>query len=160
MLIGLKDYWKNNKRESLKWKLKNLRWELRYAWRRAWYGFDDMDTIAMYASFIERYKAILKDYRKHLHCLFTVPEEYKDIYNKLYFNEEETEIIIETMIYHLEMMNEDHVEKVLYGKNVYDDDYEIAENMLKRYKHIYSVMNQNKEAFMKLFNLFFWDLWD
>ena len=43
--IGLKNFWKNNKRSSLKWKLKNLRWELRYAWRRAWEGHDDMDMI-------------------------------------------------------------------------------------------------------------------
>ena len=70
MTIGLKNYWKDNKKNSLKWKLKNLRWELRYAWRRAWYGYDDMDIIEMYASFIERYKAILKDYREnHIHTM-------------------------------------------------------------------------------------------
>ena len=158
MSIGLKYYLKNNKHNSLKWKIKNLRWELRYAFQRAWYGYDKIDIIATYYNFIERYKAILKDYRKHHHCLFNVPEEYRDVFNKLYFNEEETDIIINTMIYHLEMMDEDHVENILYGKN----DYEIDENinMFERYKHIYSVMNQNKEAFMKLFNLFFWDLWD
>ena len=157
--IGLKDYWRNNKYNSLKWKLKNLRWELRYAWRRAWRGYDDIDIIEMNTMFIERYKVILKEYRKYHHGLFNVPEEYRE-FNKLYFNDEETDIIIDTMIYHLEMMDEDHVEKVLYGK--YDDDYEINEkiNMLERYKRIYSVMNQNKEAFMKLFSLFFWDLWD
>jgi uncharacterized protein YihD (DUF1040 family) len=158
--IGLKDYWKNNKKNSLKWKLKNLRWELRYAWRRAWYGYDDIDVIEIGCSFIERYKVILKDFRKHHHGLFNVPEEYRDIFNKYFFNEEETDAIIDIMIYHLEMMDEDCVEKVLYGMNIYDDDYEIAENMYERYKRISSVMNQNKEAFMKLFNLFFWDLWD
>ena len=156
--IGLKYYWKSNKHCSLKWKLKNLRWELRYAWKRAWRGYDDIDIIEMNTMFIERYKAILKEYRKNHHGLFNVPEEYRE-FNKLYFNEEETDIIIDMMIYHLEMMDEDHVEKILYGK--YDDDYEIKNiNMFERYKRIYSIMNQNKEAFMKLFNLFFWDLWD
>lgn len=162
--VGLKDYWKNNKKNSLKWKLKNLRWELRYAWRRAWYGYDDMDTIEMYVSFIERYKAILKDFRKHHHGLFNVPEEYRDIYNKYFFDEEETDAIIDTMIYHLEMMDEDNVEKILYGMNIYDDEYSIEEYLNtitpERMKNISNVMNQNKEAFMKLFNLFFWDLWD
>ena len=157
--IGLKDYWKNNRHNSLRWKIKNLRWELRYAWKRAWYGYDDMDIIEMYANFIERYKTILKYYREHHMGLFNVPEEYEDTFNKLHFNEEETNAIIDTMIYHLEMMDEDHVEKVLYGKNIYDDDYEIAENMFEKYKHIYSIMNQNKDAFMKLFNIFFWNLW-
>jgi hypothetical protein len=160
MQIGLKDYWKDNKHNSLRWKIKNLRWELRYAWRRAWYGYDDMDIIEMNTTFIERYKAILKDYRKSHMGLFNVPEEYRDVYNKLFFDEEETDAIIDTMIFHLEMMDEDYVEKKLYGKNVYDDDYKISEYTLERNKRIFSVMNQNKEAFMKLFNIFFWDLWD
>ena len=160
MLVGLKDFWKKNRRNSLKWKLKNIRWEFRYAWRRAWYGFDDMDCIEMYDSFIERYKAILKEYRKYHQGSFNVPEEYRDVLNKHFFDWQETDIIIEMMIFHLEMMNEDNVEKVLYGKNVYDDDYVMAENMFERGVHINSIMNQNKEAFMRLFNLFFWDLWD
>ena len=57
-------------------------------------------------------------------------------------------------------MDEDNVEKLLYGKNVYDDDYNFKEYTMERCKRISLVMNQNKEAFMKLFNLFFWQLWD
>jgi hypothetical protein len=162
MYIGLKNFWKNNKKNSLKWKLKNLRWELRYAWKRVWDGYDDMDMIEMFDSFIERYKAILKDFRKHHWGLFVVPEEYRDELDKLEFDEEETDIIIDMMIFHLEMMDEDHVEKVLYGKNINDDDYEIyrGKDAVDKYKRIYSVMEQNKDAFMELFRLFFYQLWD
>lgn len=162
MTIGLKDYWKNNKKCSLKWKLKNLKWELRYAWRRVWDGYDDMDMIEMFACFIERYKAILKDFRKYHWGLFTVPQEYRDVFNKDFFDEEETDIIIDMMIYHLEMMDEDHVEKVLYGKNIYDDDYEIekGKRLIEKMQRISSVMEQNKNAFMKLFSIFFYQLWD
>ena len=160
--MGLKNFWKNNKRSSLKWKLKDIRWELRYAWKRAWEGHDDMDMIEMFSCFIERYKAILKDFRKYHHGLFWVPEEYREAYNTDCFDEEQTDIIIDMMIYHLEMMDEDHVEKVLYGKNIHDDDYEFSKGKegLERYKRIGSVMNQNKDAFMKLFSLFFYQLWD
>ena len=162
MYIGLKNFWKNNKKNSLKWKLKNLRWELRYAWKRAWDGYDDMDMIEMFDCFIERYKAILKDFREYHWGLFVVPEEYRDSLNKFEFDEEETNIIIDMMIYHLEMMDENHVEKILYGKNVCDDDYEIlkGKDAIDRAKRIYSVMEQNKNAFMKLFSLFFYQLWD
>lgn len=162
MSLGLKDYWKDNKRNSLRFKLKNLKWELIYAWQRAWRGYDDMDVIEIQWTFVERCKKTLKDFRKIHHGLFNVPEEYRDIYDKLFFDDDETDIIIDMMLFHLEMLDEDHVEKILYGKNIYDDDYEINENinMFERYKRIYSVMNQNKEAFMKLFNLFFWDLYD
>ena len=168
MIVGLRDYWKENKHCSLRWKIKNLIWELKYAWQRAWYGYDCMDWIEMSVCFTERYKALLKEYKEN-HCgLFNVPEEYKDDFNKFHFDEVETDVIIDTMIYHLEMMNEDHVEKVLYGKNIDDyslDRFEEFEKYLKnktieKNKRIYSVMKQNKDAFMELFSLFFYDLWD
>ena len=64
------------------------------------------------------------------------------------------------VIFHLEMMDEDYVEKLLYGKNVYDDDYIPTCRSFNEYKRISSIMNQNKNAFMKLFDIFFWELWD
>ncbi len=160
--IGLKNFWKNNKKNSLKWKLKNLRWELRYACRRAWYGYDDMDWIELFDCFIERYKSILREYRENHHGLFWIPEEYREEYNDDCFDEEQTDIIIDMMIYHLEMMDEDNVEKVLYDKNIHDDDYEFIKGKegIERIKRIRCVMSQNKDAFMKLFSLFFYQLWD
>lgn len=164
MAIGLKDYWKDNKKCSLKWKIKNLKRELRYAWQRAWYGFDDMDWIEMSDSFIERYKEILKCYRQNHQGLFNVPEEYRDVFNKYFFDEKETDAIIDTMIYHLEMTNEDHVEKLLYGINIYDDEYSVEEYLntitFEKMKRASCVVKQNKEAFMELFSLLFWELWD
>lgn len=115
----------------------------------------------MDSCFIERYKAILKEYNKTRHCLFNIPEKYREQFNgRFNFTDEETSIIIDTMIYHLEMMNEDNVEKVLYGKNIYDEDYDWGIRTVDDRKRIASVMGQNKEAFMKLFNDFFWNLWD
>ena len=43
---------------------------------------------------------------------------------------------------------------------VYDDDYEVGCRSIEDHKRIYSVMRQNKNAFMKLFSLFYYDLWD
>ena len=42
----------------------------------------------------------------------------------------------------------------------YDDNYEIGCRSIEDHKRIYSVMRQNKNAFMKLFSLFYYDLWD
>ena len=90
-----------------------------------------------------------------------VPKEYTDMFdNRLFFNEEETNMILDMMIYHLEMMDEDYVEKLLYGKNIYDDDYNPSEYSIEKCNRISAVMEQNKNAFMKLFTIFFWDLWD
>ena len=160
MSIGLKGCMKHYKGCYFHRKIKMLMRELKYTWQRAWRGYDDRDVWSMNTQFIDRYLEILKSYKKNHHCLFNVPKEHKDKYDKLFLNEEETNAIIDTMICHLEMMDEDNAEKVLYGKNVYDDDYEIPENYPERMKHISEVMENNKNAFMKLFSLFFWDLWD
>jgi hypothetical protein len=162
MSIGLKGCWKETKCCSLRYRLKNLIRELRYAWQRAWRGYDDCEVWDINLCFIERYKLILKDYRENHYSLLNVPnEEYRNIFGKLFFNEEETDDIIDTMIFHLEMMNQDYVEKVLYGKNIYDDDYDFAKDFsIEKAMRVSSVVHQNKEAFMRLFNLFFWDLWD
>lgn len=161
MSIGLKGSWKETKTWRLKHRLRELKWNLKYAWQRAWRGWDSRDMFNMDISFIERYKEILKYFRKHHHGLFNIPLEYQqDFNNRLHFNEEETDAIIDMMIYHLEMMDEDNVEKVVYGTNVYDDDYDFTNYTLYKCKRINSIMQQNKKAFMKLFDLFFFQLWD
>lgn len=159
MNIGLKGAWKRTKGCKLRHRISELYWDIRYAWQRVWDGYDNRDIFAMYDNFIERYKAILKDYKKCHYGLFNIPNEYKDVFNKDYFDENETNTIIDTMIFHLEMINEDYVEKLLYGKNVYDDDYDVS-GYHKRCNQIYTIMDQNKNAFMKLFSTFFWQLWD
>ena len=159
MALGLKGSWKKTKGYRFRHRLKELKWDIKYAWQRAWRGWDSRDIFNMNTCFIERQKEILKNYRKNHWGLFNVPAEYKDAFKEYHFNEEETDMIIDIMIYHLELMNDDNVEKLLYGNNIYDDDYDPGEYG-KRYKRISIVVDQNKEAFMKLFNLFFWQLWD
>lgn len=161
MALGLKGSWRETNGCRFIHRLKELKWNIKYAWQRAWRGCDDTEKFAMGYNFIERTKQILQSYRKNHMSLFNVPEEYRNEFNdRLHFNEEETNMIIDTMIYHLEMMDEDYVEKVLYGKNIYDDDYDVSSCIAERTKHISVIMEQNKQAFMKLFNLFFWNLWD
>lgn len=109
---------------------------------------------------------ILEDFINHGNGLLNLPQE-SEHYNELlkrfpegYFDEEHTKLIYQTMIFHLQMMDEDYVEKILYGNNVYDDSYEVGCRSIEDRKRIYSVIRQNKNAFMKLFSLFYYDLWD
>lgn len=160
MNIGLKGSWKRTKGCSLKHRVNELIWDIRYAWQRAWRGYDNADIFNMDYCFVERYKAILKEYKDMHNCLFNIPEKYREQFNgRLNFTDEETDVIIDTMIFHLEMMDEDYVEKVLYGQNIHDEGYNFRIRTIEDYKRISSIMNQNKEAFMKLFTDFFWDLW-
>lgn len=45
--LGLKDFFINIKTDKTNIKdfFRELRWQLKYAWRRAWYGYDDVDGI-------------------------------------------------------------------------------------------------------------------
>ena len=166
--LGLKDFFVSSKKEKIRPRhfLRELRWELRYAWRRAWRGYDDVDFFECFEMFRRSMIRILEDFIKHGHGLLNLPQE-SEYYNELlkrfpkgYFDEKNTELIYQTMIFHLRMMDEDYVEKILYGNNVYDDDYEVGCRSIEDRKRISSVIRQNKNAFMKLFSLFYFDLWD
>lgn len=166
--LGLKDFLVSSKKNKMKLKhfFRELRWELRYAWRRAWIGYDDVDFFECFEMFRRRMIRILNDFIKHGNSLLTIPnqsEHYNELLKRFpegYFDEKHTEIIYRTMIYHLQMMDEDYVEKKLYRNNVYDDDYQIGCRSREDIKKINSVMQQNKDAFMKLFSLFYYHLWD
>lgn len=166
--LGLKDFFVSSVKRKLRLRhfFRELRWELRYAWRRAWFGYDDVDMFECFEMFRRRMIRILEDFIKDGHSLFSIPtqsEHYDELLKKFpqgHFDEEHTELIYRIMIYHLQMMDEDYVEKILYGNNVYDDDYEIGCRNIEDYKKISYVMEQNKDAFMKLFSLFYFHLWD
>ena len=166
--LGLKDFFVSSKKEKpkLRYFLRQLRWELKYAWRRVWIGYDDVDFFECFEMFRRRMIRILEDFINHGNGLLNLPQEsehYKELLKKFpewYFDEENTKLIYQTMIFHLQMMDEDYVEKILYGNNVYDDNYEVGCRSIEDHKRIYSVMRQNKNAFMKLFSLFYYDLWD
>lgn len=116
--------------------------------------------------FRRRMIRIMEDFINHGNALLNLPQEsehYNELLEKFpegYFDDKNTKLIYQIMIFHLQMMDEDYVEKILYGNNVYDDNYEVGCHSIEDHKRIYSVMRQNKNAFMKLFSLFYYDLWD
>ena len=156
----IKDYMKEVKGACLKHKVKVFIRYLEDSFYRFWKGYDSCDVFYLSASFTEKYKKILSNLLNSSYCpQLKIPKEYKgDFDDRLYYTETESEMIIRTMLHHLEMMDEDYVEKVLYGKNVYDDDYNTEEYTIEKARKIFEVMDQNKEAFMKLFNTFYWEL--
>lgn len=166
--LGLKDFFINSRKEKIGLRLffREFRLELRFAWNRAWRGYDDVDMFDCFEMFRKRMIRILEDFIKNGHTLLMVPdksEHYNELirkFSKVYFDEENTKLIYRTMIFHLQMMDSDYVEKKLYGNNVYDDDYQIGCRSVEDYKKINLVMQQNKDSFMKLFSLFYYQLWD
>lgn len=124
--LGLKDFFVSSRKRKIRLRhfFRELRWELRYAWRRAWKGYDDVDMFECFGMFRRRMIRILEDFIKHGNSLFNIPiqsEHYKELLKKFpkgHFDKEYTELIYRTMIYHLQMMDEDYVEKILYGRSI------------------------------------------
>lgn len=167
--IGLKGFRKRYQGCSLKYKIKRLYHELRYAWQRVWKGYDDVDVFDCSFRFAARMIPILEDYKKNYKSVWLVPYEseyyeqlgnYDECYSRRIFNKEETDTIIDMIIWHLKMSDNDFAEKWIFGTNVYDDKWETGCRSGKDYKRINDVVKQNKDAFMKLFSLFYFDLWD
>ena len=127
-------YWK------IKRCIKDTYWNVRYGFQRMFKGYDSVDTFETFAKFIDRYTKILTEYRKnHVGYVGTMTNE-------------EWEVIIDEMLYHLHYMDEQNVEEEL-EKNV-PDDWHVCQ------KTIDNIMEMHKNEFFKLFSEYFYNLWD
>ena len=82
--LGLKDFFVSSKKEKpkLRYFLRQLRWELKYAWRRVWIGYDDVDFFECFEMFRRRMIRILEDFINHGNGLLNLPQE-SEHYNEL-----------------------------------------------------------------------------
>lgn len=160
-MIGLKY---NLKREGrgLRWWLSNICREIKYAWQRAWRGYDDVDVFDLFSHFRDRMIPILKDFKKYNVGGLVVPEGRVKFIKQGYIDEadkcklytkEEEHCIFDVMINHLKMMDKDYVIEVLYGQDWYESGVKID------YKKVRKIQNQNKELFFHLLETFYYQLW-
>lgn len=168
MNIGIGFKYKNwNNFSNIKFKIKEFFRELKYGWQRFWDGYDAREVFCMNDMFRYRYINILNRYKKNSISSWWCPEGYelgeKDNWANMYIlTDEQQEAIIDTMIHHLNMTDEDYVIKMKYGIDIEADDYliRICELKSKEHEIINSVMQQNARLFFKLFDMFYFQLWD
>ena len=115
--IGFKGALKNIKDLSLKLKIKELYWQLRYAWQRAWIGYDSTDIFELGFNFVERMPILLREFKENNIALF--PD--LDNPDRLSLTAEETNAVIDEMIFYFENCDEDVVYQRLYGIDPYED---------------------------------------
>ncbi len=160
MAIGLKGCLKPFKGAGLGCKLTVIFVNLKYAWQRVWRGYDDRDLYDCNIMFRDRMKKTLESLRhEQFFRMWAVPEQYANDFENKWFSNEQVDAILDTMLFHLKMMDDSYVEKLLYKERILEMGYScnLTEN---EYIRIYTIRDQNKDAFMKLFNLFYWDLCD
>lgn len=148
--IGLNRFRDKYKGCKFSYKLKQLRWELRYAWRRAWKGFDDQDIFNLNDQFIDRMIVLLTEYNKHNISLFVDPKSPKG--ELKYFTEEETRQVVEQMIWYFENCKQEVVGERLYGEDWFTKDVKVDES-------IYDEMLRCKNIAFKMLSDYFYQLW-
>lgn len=102
-------------------------------------GFANQDVYYFYKCFISRHLKLLKQFKKyHDSCPCDLTEEeWSDILDKL--------------IYHLEMMDEEKVMEVL--------STDMPEGYTPDLKSVSEVMKRHKKEFFELFSKYFYELW-
>ena len=165
--LGLKGCLKDYKGMHFRYKIERILYELKYAWQRAWRGYDDTEIWDIDFTIKNRLITLLQDYKERCVCLWWCPDgydwskvcEYNKPACKYVFSKEQMDAIIDTFIFHLQMSDEDFVEKKLYGLNIYDDEYETGCRTYEDYKKISKVRKQNQDAAIKLLGLLMDQLW-
>lgn len=120
--IGLNNIFHEMRGRGMKWIIKTLCYELRYAWQRAWRGYDDTDVFELGSNFAKRMSVLLREFKEYNDCLF--PDLDRNDGSSL--TEAHTNAIIDEMIFYFDNCDEDVVYKRLYGSEPYEDGYSHA----------------------------------
>ena len=156
--MRLKDCRQEVKGTGVKFKLRHLHHHLKWAWQRAWRGYDDPDVWGCTDTMRDRLIDILEDYKKNRHCNWNVPSEcptHNIIYGS-YYSTEWTDALIDTLLFHIKMSDEDYCFSMVYPefdilKGVYD-----KEKIMRAHR----IRKQNQDAAFELLKIFWDELWD
>lgn len=118
-MYGLKDYPKMVRGAGLRFRVRELYWQLRYAWQRAWRGYDSCDVFNLGFKFVNKMPVLLREFKEHNVALFV--DHSMGIMS--FLTKEETDSILDEMIFYFENCNEDNVYKRMYGSNPGEKEY-------------------------------------
>lgn len=146
--FGLCNALRKTKGEKLRYRTRNLFWELRYAFQRAWRGYDFTDVFELGYNIASRMPVLLKEFKENNIALFTDQETGRTL------SEEETNQVLDELIFYFENCDEDHVYKRLYGIESWEEDFN-----RKHLDLVYKELNRCRTEAMRLFSKWIWQLW-
>lgn len=147
---GLRYYFKKTAGAGFCWKIRALIFELKFAWQRAWRGYSDSDVWDICDEMTVTLPALLKEFRKCHHGLFV------DEATHVILTEEETDAVIDELVFYLENCDEDIVYERLFGIDPYKEpDFNKA-----RWQQVANERKRCKDEAMILLAKWLWQLWD
>lgn len=152
--LGLKGAWKKHQGARLRFRIKEYCWDLRYAWQRAWRGYDNIDVFDLGFITLEKMPILLREFKKHNDALFY------NLENNTYLTEEETNAIIDHMIFLFEnSYDTDICYKRLFGVESHEDVLADREDWHERYKAANIERSKCYEEALELFKKWGYQLW-
>ena len=144
--LGLATAWERTK--GRRHRIQGMRYELRYAWQRAWRGYDDLEVTDLGDVFAERMTVLLKEYKVRNDCLLKDPETVCDC------TEEETRQILDELIFYFENCSEDDVCQRLFRQPYYGMwiDKECRQK-------VHSEVERCRKEALRLFSKWCFELW-
>lgn len=113
--FGLRAALRKPKGQHIWYYLKDLVWQIRYAWQRAWLGYDFTDIFELGYNFARLMPILLREFKENNVGLFYDHENNRN------FTEEETDAILDELIFYFDNCDEDHVYERLFGTDSWDD---------------------------------------
>lgn len=147
--IGLNGAWALTKGARITYRIKRLVWEIRYALQRAWRGYDDTDIFELWFNIVHRMPVLLREFKENNIALFPDLDG-----GRLSLTEEETDAIIDEMIFYFENCDEDVVFKRLFGDDGWKDAVE--KNKVEQFR---AELNRCQTEALRLLSKWCWCLW-
>ena len=115
-IIGLKDAFHKPDGQHIWYWFRDLMWQFRYAWQRAWKGYDFTDVFDLGFNFAAKMPVLLREFKEHNVGLFHDPDTGRDL------TEEETDAVIDELIFYFENTDEWTVYKRMFGIEGWEDE--------------------------------------
>lgn len=116
--LGLKGAWKKHKGARLRFRMREYMWDIRYAWQRAWRGYDNSDIFELGYNFIYKMPVLLSEYKKRNDCLFYDPDKN----GGADLTKEEMDELLDRMIFLFENAGDNESSYIrLFGVGFMDD---------------------------------------
>lgn len=134
-------------------KIKMKCYQIKWAFQRIIKGYDEKDVYDFHDTFVKKMVLILQEYQKY-NAQWWIPEMLQNLFpQKQYFSKEQTEAILDVMINHFKMSDEEYVLQLLYGEHSsYLLDY-------KDWERVFKIRQQNQDRAMELLKIFLNNIW-